>query len=70
MKSVDAFPRTSDGALPVMGVERGLEEGAAVVRLSTWWAFKPNGDEWEKINNLMKGHVVFRCESKLYVPRL
>ena len=26
MKSVDAFPRTSDGALPVMGVERGLEE--------------------------------------------
>ena len=36
MKSVDAFPRTSDGALPVMGVERGLQEGAAVVRLTQY----------------------------------
>ena len=34
VKSVDAFPRTSDGALPVMGVQRGLEERAAVVRHS------------------------------------
>lgn len=32
VKSVDAFPRTSEGALPVIGVQRGLEEGATVVR--------------------------------------